>query len=155
MNIRVGVISAFVLVSATFAQAKSTFVVYDRFLNLPALCYRLDDGWQGLGWVNWNIRGDTKFEMSVILMSPSQHMLFQDSGPSYTRKHARERRDVLRPSRPCRDEAGESWNDDAGVDPARDILGHRHRVLVQRKNLGIEDHALGVRRAGILEEHVL
>ena len=84
MNIKVGVISALVLTSATFAQAKSTFVVYDRFLNLPALCYRLDDGWQGMGWVNWNIRGDTKFEMSTILMSPSQHMLFQDSGPSYT-----------------------------------------------------------------------
>ena len=65
-------------------QAKNTFVIYDQFLNIPALCFRLDEGWQGFGWINWSLRGDTKFEMSVIVASPSKHMLYQDSGPSYT-----------------------------------------------------------------------
>ena len=69
--------------AATIAEAKNTFVLYDRFLNTPALCYRLDDGWGAMGFINWNIKGDTKFVMSTILYNPSKHYIYQDIGPYY------------------------------------------------------------------------
>lgn len=64
--------------------AQRTFVLWDPGLQLPAVCYRLDDGWQGKGAIAWNMRSDNKFMTSTILSSPSKHMLVQTSEPMMT-----------------------------------------------------------------------
>ena len=63
---------------------KKTFVLWDPGLQLPAMCYRLDAGWQGKGKIVWNMRGDNKFLATTILSSPERHMLVQTSGPMLT-----------------------------------------------------------------------
>ena len=63
------------------AGGKRTFVLWDPMLQMPAMCYRLDDGWEGKGAVLWNMRGDNKFFSSTILSSPAKHMLVQVTGP--------------------------------------------------------------------------
>ena len=60
---------------------ESMFVLWDPGLQLPAVCYRLDDGWLGKGKILWNIRGDNKYLTTTILSSPSRHMLVQSTGP--------------------------------------------------------------------------
>ena len=66
--------------SASGAGQK-TFVLWDSGLQLPAVCYRLDGGWQGWGKILWNMRGDNKYLTTTILMSPEKHMLVQATGP--------------------------------------------------------------------------
>ena len=63
---------------------KKTFVLWDPGLQLPAMCYRLDEGWQGKGKIVWNMRGDNKFLTTTILSSPDKHMLVQTAGPMLT-----------------------------------------------------------------------
>ena len=60
---------------------QKTFVLWDPGLQLPAVCYRLDAGWQGKGRIVWNMRGDNKFMTTTILSSPGKHMLVQTAGP--------------------------------------------------------------------------
>lgn len=60
------------------------FVLWDSFLRLPAMCYHLDDGWYGQGWVGWDMRSDNKLWASTILTAPDKHMLVQESGPMQT-----------------------------------------------------------------------
>ena len=60
------------------------FVLWDSFLRQPAICYRLDDGWFGQGWVWWDMRSDNKLWASTILTAPEKHMLVQESGPMQT-----------------------------------------------------------------------
>lgn len=61
--------------------AQRLFVLWDPGLQLPAMCYRLDAGWQGMGKIAWNLRGDNKFLTYTILASPERHMIVQSSGP--------------------------------------------------------------------------
>ena len=79
-----------VVVAATVAMVgcsqasntgKKTFVLWDPGLQLPAMCYRLDDGWQGKGKILWNLRGDNKYLTTTILSSPNRHLLVQATGP--------------------------------------------------------------------------
>lgn len=60
------------------------FVLWDSFLNLPAMCYRLEAGWSGQGWVGWDMYSDNKLWASTILTAPARHMLVQESGPMQT-----------------------------------------------------------------------
>lgn len=64
------------------ASSDRMFVLWDPYLRLPAMCYRLDDGWEAQGWIRWDMRSDNKFWASTILASPSRHMLVQESGPT-------------------------------------------------------------------------
>ena len=66
---------------AASEAGKRTFVLWDPGLQLPAVCYRLDEGWQGKGKIVWNMRGDNKFLTTTILSSPERHMLVQGTGP--------------------------------------------------------------------------
>ena len=61
--------------------ARRLFVLWDPGLQLPAVCYPLDAGWQGMGSIAWNMRGDNKFLTMTILASPSKHMIVQTAGP--------------------------------------------------------------------------
>ena len=77
---------AVALIAGTAAAAKGSaakriFVLWDQWLKLPAICYPLDDGWQGLGKVYWNVRGDNKFLATTVLFSPEKHMIVQSIGP--------------------------------------------------------------------------
>ena len=63
------------------AAADSTFVLWDSALALPAVCYRLADGWKADGAIAWNLRGDNKYLMSVSLYSPREHMYVQHIAP--------------------------------------------------------------------------
>ena len=63
------------------ASSDKMFVLWDSFLQMPAMCYRLDNGWVGQGWINWNMYSDNKFWASTILTSPTRHMIVQESGP--------------------------------------------------------------------------
>ena len=49
--------------------AQRTFVLWDPGLQLPAVCYRLDDGWQGKGAIAWNMRSDNKFTLALGILS--------------------------------------------------------------------------------------
>ncbi len=62
-------------------DGKRMFVLWDPGLQLPAVCYRLDEGWQGKGKIVWNMRGDNKFLTTTILSSPERRMLVQSVGP--------------------------------------------------------------------------
>lgn len=64
--------------------AQRLFVLWDPGLRLPAVCYPLDAGWQGMGKIAWNMRGDNKFLTYTILASPERHMIVQSSGPMLT-----------------------------------------------------------------------
>ena len=66
------------------ASSDRMFVLWDSFLRLPAMCYRLENGWNAQGWVGWDIHSDNKLWASTILTSPSRHMLVQESGPMQT-----------------------------------------------------------------------
>ena len=70
--------------SQASSKGKKTFVLWDPGLQLPAMCYRLDEGWQGKGKIVWNMRGDNKFLTTTILSSPDKHMLVQTAGPMLT-----------------------------------------------------------------------
>ena len=61
--------------------AKRIFVLWDPGLQLPAMCYPLDDGWQGQGQIFWSMRGDNKFLATTILSSPERRMIVQTVGP--------------------------------------------------------------------------
>ena len=61
--------------------AQRLFVLWDPGLQLPAMCYRLDADWQGMGQIAWNMRGDNKFLMNTILASSAKHMIVQTTGP--------------------------------------------------------------------------
>ena len=61
--------------------AQKLCVLWDPGLQLPAMCYRLDADWQGMGQIAWNLRGDNKFLMNTILASPAKHMIVQTTGP--------------------------------------------------------------------------
>ena len=67
--------------SQTHEDGRRLFVLWDPGLSLPAVCYRLDPGWQGKGMIVWNMRGDNKFLTSTILSSPDRHLLVQAVGP--------------------------------------------------------------------------
>lgn len=73
--------AAMMACSSDAASSGRMFVLWDSFLNLPAMCYRLDNGWVGQGWVGWNMHSDNKLWVSTILSSPSRHMVVQESGP--------------------------------------------------------------------------
>ena len=62
-------------------DGKKMFVLWDPCLQLPAVCYRLDEGWQGKGMIVWNMHGDNKFLTTTIISSPDRHMLVQSAGP--------------------------------------------------------------------------
>ena len=90
MNTRRHFISSVALAAAgaSFANVPQSrfapqrlFVLWDPWHQLPAVCYPLDAGWQGMGKIAWNMRGDNKFLTYTILMSPAKHMLVQASGP--------------------------------------------------------------------------
>ena len=83
MNKSILISLALVVALAVTARAKNTFVIYDGMLRLPALCFRLDNDWEGMGWIGWSLKSDTKYHASVILMSPTRHMLIQDLGPMF------------------------------------------------------------------------
>ena len=79
-------LAAFAVVGVSCSPAEAagsarTFVLWDTVLKLPAICYRLDDGWEGKGSIVWNLRGDNKYYASTILSSPAKHMLVQVTGP--------------------------------------------------------------------------
>ena len=82
-HIRVAVVATVAMAGCSQASSteKKTFVLWDPGLQLPAMCYRLDAGWQGKGKIVWNMRGDNKFLTTTILSSPVKHMLVQTSGP--------------------------------------------------------------------------
>ena len=75
------VVTAIGMASAAFAAGEKLFVLWDPGLQLPAVCYRLDPGWEGKGYIVWNMRSDNKYAESTILSSPSRHMLLQTMGP--------------------------------------------------------------------------
>ena len=67
--------------SQVAGAAQRLFVLWDPGLQLPAMCYPLDAGWQGKGKIVWNMRGDNKFLTTTILSSPERHMIVQTAGP--------------------------------------------------------------------------
>lgn len=73
--------SASVACAQSEGAARRLFVLWDPGLQLPAVCYPLDAGWQGMGKIAWNMRGDNKFLTTTILASPSKHMIVQTAGP--------------------------------------------------------------------------
>ena len=73
--------SASVACAQSTGAARRLFVLWDPGLQLPAVCYPLDAGWQGMGSIAWNMRGDNKFLTMTILASPSKHMIVQTAGP--------------------------------------------------------------------------
>ena len=55
-------LAVFAVVGASCSPAEAAgsgkmFVLWDPLLRLPAVCYRLDDGWEGKGSILWNLRG--------------------------------------------------------------------------------------------------
>ena len=77
----VGALALLVGCSREATAGQRTFVLWDPGLQLPAVCYRLDQSWQGKGRIVWNMRGDNKFLTTTILSSPERHMLVQTTGP--------------------------------------------------------------------------
>ncbi len=75
------VISLSLACSREVGAAQRLFVLWDPGLQLPAVCYPLDAGWQGKGRIVWNMRGDNKFLTTTLLSSPEKHMLVQTTGP--------------------------------------------------------------------------
>lgn len=69
------------MVAAGAAAAEKTFVLVDSALGMGARCYRLCDGWQAWGAINWNLQSDNKYFESVILYSPAKRMAVQTGGP--------------------------------------------------------------------------
>ena len=66
--------------------AQQYFVLVDNFLQLPAICYPLEKGWIGKGWITWNPgAGNNQFSRSVIFSDPEHHMLVQETAPSISR----------------------------------------------------------------------
>ena len=54
------------------------FVLCDPLLGLPAVCYPLEAGWQGMGNIVWNAADrNNSFVMYTILMNPAAHQLAQ------------------------------------------------------------------------------
>jgi hypothetical protein len=58
------------------------FVVCDPLLRTPAVCYRLEPGWDAIGWIRWNAAArSNQFSSSVVLYNPSAHMIVQTVSP--------------------------------------------------------------------------
>ena len=75
------IILAAALAAAQTAAAKSHFVVFDHLLRVPALCYPLDSGWTGMGWIRWEVPAKTNpYLQSVILVNPSRRQIVQTAG---------------------------------------------------------------------------
>lgn len=73
-------------VQAGAPPSRQYFVLVDNFLQLPAICYPLEEGWIGKGWITWNpTAGNNQFNRSVIFSNPERHMLAQEIAPSLSR----------------------------------------------------------------------
>ena len=70
--------------ATALAEGERTFVLWDQWLQMPAVCYRLDPGWEGKGQITWNLRGDNKYYASTILSCPKKHLYVQTAGPMLT-----------------------------------------------------------------------
>ena len=57
------------------------FVLCDPLLKAPAVCYTLEPGWTGMGWMNYSSTNGNVFVRSTILFNPEKRMILQDSTP--------------------------------------------------------------------------
>ena len=57
------------------------FVLCDPLLNAPAVCYVLEPGWTGMGWMHYPSTNGNFFARSTILFNPEMRMILQDMSP--------------------------------------------------------------------------
>jgi hypothetical protein len=68
--------------SAPAADTARRFVLCDPLLRTPATCYRLEPGWDAMGWIKWNAAArKNQFSSSIILFNPAEHKIVQETGP--------------------------------------------------------------------------
>ena len=79
---------AFFAVAAAFATAArgdednlKRFVLCDPQLKAPAVCYALEPGWTGMGWMHYPSTNGNLFVRSTILFNPEKRMILQDMTP--------------------------------------------------------------------------
>ena len=55
------------------------YVLCDPLLRAPAICYTLENGWEGLGWIKWDATArNNQFLSSIILYNPKKHEVVQE-----------------------------------------------------------------------------
>ena len=70
-------------ISAAFPRmvVANHFILFDNMLGVPALCYPLNAGWTGMGWIKWTVPAKTNpYLQSTILFSPSERRIVQEAG---------------------------------------------------------------------------
>ena len=70
-------------ISAAFPRMVSAnhFILFDNMLGVPALCYPLNAGWTGMGWIKWTVPAKTNpYLQSTILFNPSERRIVQEAG---------------------------------------------------------------------------
>ena len=64
------------------ADTARRFVVCDPLLRAPAACYRLEPGWDAMGWIAWNAAArKNQYVSSVVLFNAAQHKIVQETSP--------------------------------------------------------------------------
>jgi len=64
------------------ADTARRYVLCDPLLRVPATCYRLEPGWDGIGWIRWNAAARrNQFAASIIFFNPAEHKMVQETSP--------------------------------------------------------------------------
>ena len=59
------------------------FVLCDPLLNAPAVCYALEPGWTGMGWMDYPATNGNFFVRNTILFNPEKRIILQDMSPVF------------------------------------------------------------------------
>ena len=64
--------------AAPAADTARRFVLCDPLLRTPAICYRLEPGWDAMGWIKWDAAArKNQFSASIIFFNPAEHKIVQ------------------------------------------------------------------------------
>ena len=69
-------------VSARPYDAKRMYVLCDPLLRAPSTIYRLEPGWDAMGWIKWNAAArKNQYLASIIFFNPGEHKIVQEQAP--------------------------------------------------------------------------
>ena len=73
--------AAFAVAARGDGDTLKRFVLCDPLLKAPAVCYALEPGWAGTGWMRYPATNGNLFVRSTILFNPEKRMILQDTTP--------------------------------------------------------------------------
>ncbi len=76
-------VAAFAATARADGDKAKRFVLCDPLLNAPAVCYALEPGWTGMGWMDYPATNGNFFVRSTILFNPEKRMILQDMSPVF------------------------------------------------------------------------